>query len=89
MVDLALRMSARIGHPSAKAALHKQLANNPPPPGKESDRAIGRRLDSSRGGCAASRHLPSACCTLGTCSISVVTPIFYAAQKSIVEASVQ
>jgi hypothetical protein len=34
MVDLALRMSARIGHPSAKAVLQKQLANNPPPPSK-------------------------------------------------------
>jgi hypothetical protein len=34
MVDLALRMSARIGHPSAKAALREQLAKNPPPPSK-------------------------------------------------------
>jgi hypothetical protein len=34
MVDLALRMSARIGHPSAKVALREQLANNPPPPSK-------------------------------------------------------
>jgi hypothetical protein len=31
MVDLALRMSARIGK-RAKAALQKELANNPPPP---------------------------------------------------------
>ena len=34
MVDLALRMSARIGHPSAKAALREQLATSPPPPSK-------------------------------------------------------
>ena len=30
MVDLWLRMNARIGHPSAKAALRKQLAKSPP-----------------------------------------------------------
>ena len=34
MADLELRMLARIGHPSAKAALRAQLANNPPPPSK-------------------------------------------------------
>jgi hypothetical protein len=34
MVDLSTRMSARIGHPSAKARLREQLANNPPPPSK-------------------------------------------------------
>ena len=34
MADLALRVSARIGLPSAKAAVREQLANNPPPPSK-------------------------------------------------------
>jgi hypothetical protein len=34
MVDLATRMAARVGHPSAKDALRDELANNPPPPSK-------------------------------------------------------
>jgi hypothetical protein len=34
MVDLTTRIFARLGHPSAKAALRDQLANSPPPPSK-------------------------------------------------------
>ena len=34
MVDLAVRMSARKGLRWAKAALEKQLADDPPPPSK-------------------------------------------------------
>jgi hypothetical protein len=34
MADMRTRMSARIGHPSAKARLLEQLANDPPPPSK-------------------------------------------------------
>jgi hypothetical protein len=32
MVDMATRIAARIGHPSAKARLSAELANSPPPP---------------------------------------------------------
>lgn len=34
MPDMVTRMAARIGHPSAKARLQRELENYPPPPSK-------------------------------------------------------